>query len=184
MKIVGKHLKAMISGKTDHSAPKVAKLQVQDPQSIIRKREKERLEAEELAKRERIKRNIMMVNENMARNSEEAKMRAMEASDTFQISPKSTNSPSDKKMRGQPDISISIGGLLNEVNADRLQNMISPLGSSAKVSFVMLSPQETGRNELRQESSNNQNNFEAFMAKRKELKDGRGTPFLMQSGRT
>ena len=104
----------------------------------------------------------------------------MEASDTFQISPKSTNSPSDKKMRMRPDTSISIGGLLNEVNADRLQNMISPLGSSAKVSFVLLSPQETGRNDLRQESSTNQtNNYEAFMAKRKERKDGRGTPFLM-----
>jgi hypothetical protein len=100
MKIVGKHLKVMISGKTDHSAPKVAKLQVQDPLSIISKKEKERLEEEEQAKRERIKRNIMMVNEKMARSSEEAKSRAaMEASDTFQISPKSTNSPTDKKTR-------------------------------------------------------------------------------------
>ena len=63
MKIVGKHLKAMISGKTDNSAPKVAKLQVQDPLSIINKKEKERLEAEEQAKRERVKRNIMMINE-------------------------------------------------------------------------------------------------------------------------
>ncbi len=155
MKIVGKHLKAMISGKTDHSAPKVAKLQVQDPFSIIKKNEKERLEVEEQAKRERIKRNIMMVNEGLARNSEEAKSRVLEASDTFQISPKSTKSPTDKKTRMNAENSISISGLLNEVNADRLQNFISPLGSSAKVSFVLLSPQETERNELRQECSNN-----------------------------
>jgi hypothetical protein len=44
MKIVGKHLAAMISGKTDHSAPKVAKLQVQDPLAIIKQKEKERQE--------------------------------------------------------------------------------------------------------------------------------------------
>ena len=122
----------------------------------------------------------------MARNSEEAKIRAMEASDTFQISPKSTSSaPTDKKTRMQQDKSVSIGCLLNEVNADRLQNMISPMGSSVKISFFPLSPEETGRNDLRQETSTNQmSNFEAFMAKRKERKDGRGTPFLMQSGRT
>jgi len=54
MKIVGKHLTAMISGKTDHSAPKVAKLQVQDPLAIIKQKEKERLEAIEKEKQLRI----------------------------------------------------------------------------------------------------------------------------------
>ena len=40
----------MISGKTDHAAPKVAKIQVNDPLAIIKKREKERQEDKEREK--------------------------------------------------------------------------------------------------------------------------------------
>lgn len=57
MQVVQKHQTAMISTKTDHSAPKVAKAQVQDSNALMK--EKERMEREEEERRAKIKENIV-----------------------------------------------------------------------------------------------------------------------------